>query len=296
MGSVVRRAASLCPNRTELIDEGRTYTYAESNLRVNHAANMLTALGVTKGDHTAMLGRNCVEYLELCHASAKAGAFFGTVNWWLGGGSARVHHRGLRRGAGLGKHPRVPPSGTTTSASSTTVSRSRTARSSSAAPMCSRATTSGPRSTTRCSATAGCTPAAWACCATTTSSSATARRDTIQSGGLSVYLLEVELGLLPANPDLAATSVIGVPHERWGQAVRLSSWHTTASLRAQRRSSRRAPAPGRLEALEAHLLRRRAPDERLGERAQANPVSVGGRQHGLLTATPPFPGHKETAK
>lgn len=83
MGSVVRRAARQYPNRTAIIYEGRTYTYAEYNLRVNRAANMLTSLGVTKGDHLAILGRNSVEYLELCHASAKTGAVFGTVNWRL---------------------------------------------------------------------------------------------------------------------------------------------------------------------------------------------------------------------
>lgn len=83
MGSVVRRSATQYPNRTAIIYEDRQYTYAQYNARVNRAANMLTTLGVTHGDHVAMLGRNSVEYLELCHASAKIGAVFGTVNWRL---------------------------------------------------------------------------------------------------------------------------------------------------------------------------------------------------------------------
>ncbi|MGW1681577.1 AMP-binding protein [Saccharopolyspora sp. NPDC002376] len=83
MGSVVRRAATQYPNRTAIIYENRTYTYAEYNRRVNRAAHMLTELGVAFGDHIAVLGRNSVEYLEVCHASAKIGAVFGTVNWRL---------------------------------------------------------------------------------------------------------------------------------------------------------------------------------------------------------------------
>lgn len=83
MGSVVRRAAAQYPQRTAIIYEDRRYTYAEYNHRVNRAANMLTDLGVTHGDHVAILGRNSIEYLELCHASAKIGAVFGTVNWRL---------------------------------------------------------------------------------------------------------------------------------------------------------------------------------------------------------------------
>ena len=83
MGQVVRRAATQYPNRTAIIFEERTYTYAQYNRRVNRAANMLSELGVGFGEHIAVLGRNSVEYLELCHASAKIGAVFGTINWRL---------------------------------------------------------------------------------------------------------------------------------------------------------------------------------------------------------------------
>ncbi|WP_228001346.1 AMP-binding protein [Nocardia australiensis] len=83
MGNVIRRAATQYPRRTAIIYEDRRYTYAEYNRRVNRAANMLTSLGVEHGGHVAILGRNSVEFLEMCHASAKIGAVFGTVNWRL---------------------------------------------------------------------------------------------------------------------------------------------------------------------------------------------------------------------
>jgi fatty-acyl-CoA synthase len=45
------------------------------------------------------------------------------------------------------------------------------------------------------------------------------KKDMIKSGGENVYSLEVEMGLLAANPGLAEVSVIGVPDDRWGEAV-----------------------------------------------------------------------------
>ena len=86
MGSVIRRAASQYPNRTAIIYENQRYTYTDYNRRVNRTANMLTSLGVGHGDHVAILGRNSIEYIETCHASAKIGAVFGTVNWRLAPG------------------------------------------------------------------------------------------------------------------------------------------------------------------------------------------------------------------
>ncbi|AIJ21285.1 AMP-binding enzyme [Amycolatopsis methanolica] len=44
-------------------------------------------------------------------------------------------------------------------------------------------------------------------------------KDLIISGGLNVYAREVE-DALAAEPSVAAAAVIGVPHERWGEAVK----------------------------------------------------------------------------
>jgi len=43
-------------------------------------------------------------------------------------------------------------------------------------------------------------------------------KDMIVSGGENVYSAEVE-NALAAHPDVAAAAVIGIPNERWGEAV-----------------------------------------------------------------------------
>lgn len=83
MSSVVKRSAALYPKHTAIIFGEREYSYREYNERVNRAANVLIDLGVKFGDHVAILGRNSVEYLEVCHASGRLGAVFGALNWRL---------------------------------------------------------------------------------------------------------------------------------------------------------------------------------------------------------------------
>lgn len=83
MGSVIRKSAELYPNRTAFIFEDERCTYREYNRRVNKAANGLAGMGLGKGDHIAILGRNSITYLEACHAAAKAGLVFGPLNWRL---------------------------------------------------------------------------------------------------------------------------------------------------------------------------------------------------------------------
>src|SRR5262249_6331251 len=44
------------------------------------------------------------------------------------------------------------------------------------------------------------------------------KKDMIVSGGFNIYPREVE-DVLSAHPDVAMAAVIGVPHEKWGEAV-----------------------------------------------------------------------------
>lgn len=83
MAAVVRRAASTHPQRTAIIYEGQRWTYSAYDKRVNRAANLMHELGVGFGKHVAILGRNSIEYLEICHGAGRIGAVFGTVNWRL---------------------------------------------------------------------------------------------------------------------------------------------------------------------------------------------------------------------
>ena len=45
------------------------------------------------------------------------------------------------------------------------------------------------------------------------------KKDMIKSGGENVYSLEVELVLARLAPELAEVSVVGIPHDTWGEAV-----------------------------------------------------------------------------
>lgn len=45
------------------------------------------------------------------------------------------------------------------------------------------------------------------------------KKDMIKSGGENVYSLEVELALGRLVPEIAEVSVVGVPHDKWGEAV-----------------------------------------------------------------------------
>jgi len=83
MGEIVRRSATRYGRRTAIIFNDRRYTFDEYNKLVNVYANVLTRLGLKKGDHIAALGKNSVTYLGLCHAAAKLGVVFGTINWRL---------------------------------------------------------------------------------------------------------------------------------------------------------------------------------------------------------------------
>lgn len=83
MGAIVRRSAQQYPHRTAMIFGEERCTFREYNKRVNRAANTLASLGVRKGEHIAILGKNSIQYLEMCHGAGKIGAVFGTINWRL---------------------------------------------------------------------------------------------------------------------------------------------------------------------------------------------------------------------
>ncbi|BDB30712.1 fatty-acyl-CoA synthase [Cupriavidus sp. TA19] len=83
MGSIVRRSAEQYPHRTAMIFGEERVSFSEYNARVNRCANALAKLGLSKGEHFAVLGKNSIKYLEMCHASAKIGTVFGPLNWRL---------------------------------------------------------------------------------------------------------------------------------------------------------------------------------------------------------------------
>ena len=74
-------ANAICPDRDVIVFEGKTWTYAQTNERVNRLANALNALGVGKGDRIGMLNVNCNQYVESYFAAAMAGAIFVPLNF-----------------------------------------------------------------------------------------------------------------------------------------------------------------------------------------------------------------------
>ncbi len=79
------KRANLTPGRLALRDAatGRELTYAAWNAAANRTANFLRSLGVGAGDRVAVYAGNCVEYLDVWMACAKAGAILQNLNWRL---------------------------------------------------------------------------------------------------------------------------------------------------------------------------------------------------------------------
>ena len=69
-------AAAICPERDCLVFEGKRWTYAQANERINRLANALTRFGIGKGDCVGVFDVNRPEYVESYFASAKIGAIF----------------------------------------------------------------------------------------------------------------------------------------------------------------------------------------------------------------------------
>ncbi len=74
-------SALLVPERAAIAFEGRRYSYAELNTRVNRLADALNRLGLKKGDRAAILEVNCSQYVEACFATVKLGAIFVPLNF-----------------------------------------------------------------------------------------------------------------------------------------------------------------------------------------------------------------------
>jgi fatty-acyl-CoA synthase len=75
--------ARLTPNKTGARDSKRALSYALWNERASRLANALLALGLNKGDRVALLAYNCVEWMEIYVALARAGLVAVPINFRL---------------------------------------------------------------------------------------------------------------------------------------------------------------------------------------------------------------------
>jgi acyl-CoA synthetase (AMP-forming)/AMP-acid ligase II len=75
--------ARLCPQKVGTRDSKRSMTFAEWDERACRLANGLLGLGLAKGDRVGLLAYNCVEWMEIYVALARAGLVAVPINFRL---------------------------------------------------------------------------------------------------------------------------------------------------------------------------------------------------------------------
>jgi acyl-CoA synthetase (AMP-forming)/AMP-acid ligase II len=85
LGQTLPVNAKKFPNTVALKDRHRSFTYPETNRRVNKLAHSLLSLGLNKGDKVAVLLENCIEIVEVYLATAKTGLVIVPINFRLVG-------------------------------------------------------------------------------------------------------------------------------------------------------------------------------------------------------------------
>src|SRR5258708_23899496 len=88
-GDIVAMNAYLSPDKVGARDLTRSFTFREWNDRSCKLANALVGLGLEKGDRIAVLAYNCLEWMEIYAAVAKAGLIVVPINFRLGGSRRR---------------------------------------------------------------------------------------------------------------------------------------------------------------------------------------------------------------
>src|SRR5687768_17263817 len=83
LGEAVSMHAHLAPHKIAARDFARTITYRQWDERSCRLANALRGIGLVKGDRVAILAYNCLEWLEIYVAIAKAGLVAVPVNFRL---------------------------------------------------------------------------------------------------------------------------------------------------------------------------------------------------------------------
>ena len=83
LGQNLKVNAKKFPNTVCLKDSRRSFTYPQTNDRVNRLSHSLTSLGLSKGDKLAVLLENSIEIIELYLATAKTGIVIVPINFRL---------------------------------------------------------------------------------------------------------------------------------------------------------------------------------------------------------------------
>ncbi len=73
IADILRMYALRTPDKVATLDMNRSLTFSQWNKRANRLANALMSLGLKKGDKVAIIAYNCIEWMEIYAACAKAG-------------------------------------------------------------------------------------------------------------------------------------------------------------------------------------------------------------------------------
>jgi len=73
------------PDHIAFMDRDRSFTYPQSNRRINQLSHALLSLGLKKGDKISCYLENCIEICELYVACAKTGIIINPINFRLVG-------------------------------------------------------------------------------------------------------------------------------------------------------------------------------------------------------------------
>src|SRR6476660_857952 len=88
-GQMLSVHARVAPNHIGARDLDRAMPFTQWNERSCRLGNALLGLGLAKGDRVAILAYNCVEWLEIFAATAKAGLIALPINFRLTSADAR---------------------------------------------------------------------------------------------------------------------------------------------------------------------------------------------------------------
>jgi len=83
LGQQFKANAKKFPNTVAFKDAKRSFTYPETNARVNQLCHSLLSMGLAKGDKIAVLMENSVEICEIFLATAKTGLVIVPINFRL---------------------------------------------------------------------------------------------------------------------------------------------------------------------------------------------------------------------
>ena len=83
LSAVLARRADFTPDKSAIVFEEQSVSYAAFCTRIAQTAGALTSLGVTAGDRVAVLAQNHPAILELLFACARLGAILVPLNWRL---------------------------------------------------------------------------------------------------------------------------------------------------------------------------------------------------------------------